>query len=134
MTEEGKQYHLVVKNLQDETAILAMDGKTYQFPKSDINEYWLGQFLVLWKPPVLPPPVIKVGMTNDTVLWIRKHLDTIEGIRSELLTLSPRFDYPLKRRIIEFQRQQKLHADGVVGEQTMLALQALVGPGPKLVE
>jgi len=134
VTEEGKQYHLVVKNLQDEIAILAMDGKTYQFPKIDINEYWLGQFLVLWKPPVLPPPVIKVGMTNDTVLWVRKHLDRIEGIRSELLTLSPRFDYPLKRRIIEFQRQQKLHADGVVGEQTMLALQALVGPGPKLVE
>jgi general secretion pathway protein A len=134
VNEEGKQYHLVVKNLQDETAILAMDEKTYEFPKSDINEYWLGQFLVLWQPPVLPPPVIKVGMTNDTVLWVRKHLDTIEGIRSELLTLSPRFDYPLKRRIIEFQRQQKLHADGVVGEQTMLKLQALVGPGPKLVE
>ncbi|RKZ39532.1 MAG: hypothetical protein DRQ41_10490 [Gammaproteobacteria bacterium] len=132
VTENGRQHHLVVKQLQDDVAILDISGQTFEFSINEINEFWLGQFLLLWQPPILPVPVLKVGLTNDSVVWIRKHLNTIEGRSTDLNSLSPRFDYALRRRVIAFQRQYKLDPDGVVGERTMLTLQALSGEKPLL--
>ncbi len=132
VTNEGKQYHLVVARLQGDTASLAIGGERFEFSSSEINRYWLGQFLLLWQPPMLPVPVMRAGISNEAVIWIRKHLDIIEGLRSEPHLLSPRFDRALRRRVILFQRKQRLAPDGIVGEQTMLALQALAGGGPVL--
>jgi general secretion pathway protein A len=133
VTNEGKQYHLVVARLQGETATLAIGEERFEFSNSEINRYWLGQFLLLWQPPMLPVPVMRSGISNEAVIWIRKHLNIIEGLqRSEPHLLSARFDRALTRRIIRFQRQQRLAPDGIVGEQTMLALQALAGGGPVL--
>jgi general secretion pathway protein A len=133
VTNEGKQYHLVVARLQGDTATLAIGEERFEFSNSEINRYWLGQFLLLWQPPMLPVPVMRSGISNEAVIWIRKHLNIIEGLqRSEPHLLSARFDRALTRRIIRFQRQQRLAPDGIVGEQTMLALQALAGGGPVL--
>ena len=132
VTNDGNQHHLVVTKLKDDIATVAIAGETYEFPVTEINKYWLGQFLLLWEPPLLPIPVLKVGLSNNAIVWIRKHLDIIEGVSNE--SHSPRFDYALRKRIIAFQRQQQLDADGIVGEQTMLVMQALSKLGPLLVE
>lgn len=139
MTDEGVQHYVVVTRWQDDTTVtLAIGDQSLAFSLEEINEFWMGQFLLLWQPPMLPVPVIKVGITNEAVIWVRKHLDLIEGLRSEPHALSARFDQTLRRRVVEFQRQQQLEPDGVVGEQTMLALQALVagqpGQGPSLIK
>lgn len=122
VTDEGEQYHVVVMRRQNELATLAISGEMLEFSIDEINQYWLGQFLLLWQPPALPIPVMKSGITNDSVIWIRKHLNIIDGRTND--ALSPYFDYALKERVIAFQNQQNLDPDGVVGEQTMLALQA----------
>jgi general secretion pathway protein A len=132
VTHEAKQYLVVVSRLQENMATLVLSGETFEFPIETLNEYWLGQFLVLWQPPTLPVPTLQAGISNESVIWIRKRLDEIEGLRGEPYTLSPLFDYALKRRIVAFQRQQRLDPDGIVGERTLLALQALAGPGPRL--
>jgi general secretion pathway protein A len=132
VTEDGQQYHLVVTHLQNEIATLAISGKLFEFSTSEINQYWQGKFLLLWKPPMLPIEVLRLGVTNEKVIWIRKHLNIIEGHDNDANTLSPSFDYALKQRVIVFQQQQKLTPDGAVGEQTMLALQAFSGEKPLL--
>ncbi len=132
VTNDGNQHHLVVTKLEEDIATVMIAGKNYEFPFTEINKYWLGQFLLLWQPPLLPVPVLKVGLSNNAVIWIRQHLDKIEGVNSN--SQSSRFDYALKTRVINFQRQQQLDADGIVGEQTMLVMQALSGLGPFLVE
>ncbi|MEK8020020.1 MAG: caspase family protein [Candidatus Parabeggiatoa sp.] len=132
VTADGKQHHMVVTHLQNNTAILAIGKDIYEFSLHEINKYWLGQFLLLWHPPMLPLPVLKKGTSHKAVIWVRKHLDIIDGLNSKPHALSPRFNSTLKQRIIAFQRQHKLEPDGVVGEKTMLALQALAGEGPRL--
>jgi general secretion pathway protein A len=132
VTDNGTQHHVVVSHLQDKTVTLDFSGQLFEFTRDEINEYWLGQFLLLWKPPLLPIPVIKVGIVNEAVIWVRKRLDIIEGVHSEPKIPSPRFDQALKQRIIAFQRQYQLNPDGIVGEQTLLALQALSGQAPVL--
>ncbi len=119
VTLNGMQYHLVVKYLRDDVAILAVADRTFEIPIHEINKLWLGQFLILWQPPVLPMPILKVGMTHQGVIWIRKQLN--------MESRSAFFDYALRRRLIAFQVEHNLKADGVIGEQTLLALQALRG-------
>ncbi|RKZ45523.1 MAG: hypothetical protein DRR16_27460 [Candidatus Parabeggiatoa sp. nov. 3] len=117
VANSGKQHHLVVTHLQKDTAILAIGKDTYEFSIHEINEHWLGQFLVLWHPPMLEPPVLKKGTSHKAVIWVRKHLDIIDGLSSKPHALSPRFNSTLKQRIIAFQRQHKLEPDGVVGKK-----------------
>lgn len=119
VTSEGMQYHIVVKHLQDNIASLAVADRNFEIPINKINKLWLGQFLILWKPPMLPMPVLKVGITHKAVRWIRKQLN--------LKSRSAFFNYSLRRKVIAFQAEHNLKADGVIGEQTLLALQALRG-------
>ena len=132
VTDNGTQHHVVVSHFQDNTVTLDFSGQLFEFTRDEINEYWLGQFLLLWKPPLLPIPIIKVGIVNEAVVWVRKRLDIVEGVHSEPKIPSPRFDQALKQRIMAFQRQYQLNPDGIVGEQTLLALQALSGQAPVL--
>jgi general secretion pathway protein A len=132
VTSDGTQHHLVVTRWQDDRATLDISGQTFEFTLNEINEFWLGQFLLLWRPPMLPVRAMRVGVTHDAVTWIRKHLNLIGEHGSQLNSLSPQFDYTLKRRVIAFQREHKLGTDGIVGERTMLALQALSGEKPLL--
>ena len=129
VTDKGVRY-VVVTHLQNEIATLAISGKLFKFPVSEINKYWQGQFLLLWQPPMLPVHALKLGTSNKSVIWVRKHLDFIEGNNSE--NFSKDFNYMLKERIMAFQRRYSLKPDGVVGEQTMLILQAFSDKGPKL--
>jgi general secretion pathway protein A len=125
VTLDGMQYHLVVKYLRDDIASLAVADRIVEIPINEINKLWLGQFLILWQPPVLPMPILKVGVTHQGVIWIRRQLN--------MESRSAFFDYALRRKVIAFQAEHNLKADGVIGEQTLLALQALRGE-PSLVE
>jgi len=119
-----KQSHIVVTQLQEQRASLEIAGKTQELSTSEISEYWQGQFLILWKPPELPVKTLKVGMTGAPILWLRQQLDAIEGKKYNPATAAPRFDNALKNRLIHFQQQQGLTADGTAGDSTLLALSA----------
>lgn len=130
VTESGTQYHAVVSSLQENSVTLNFAEKSFDFSLSDVNQYWLGQFLLLWHPPQLPIPVVRAGITNETVVWVRKHLAHLEGNRPPLLSAT--FDQNLKKKLIMFQQKQGLSSDGIAGEETLLALQAFSDEGPLL--
>jgi hypothetical protein len=118
-----------------------INGNSEEIPVTDINKFFTeklfhiiithaihpliccpvlkGQFLILWQPPMLPMPILKVGITHQGVIWIREQLN--------MESRSAFFNYALRRRLIAFQAEHNLKADGVIGEQTLLALQALRG-------
>lgn len=131
VTDDGRQHHAVVTQLQKDVATLVFGESTFNFTLSEINQYWLGRLLLLWQPPKLPIPVVKAGITNPAVVWLRKHLEKAEG-RSSLATYSANFDNALRKRLIAFQQQHGIGADGVAGEQTMVVLQAFATEGPGL--
>jgi general secretion pathway protein A len=133
VTNGGKQYHTVIKKLTGEKATLDFSGKTFDFSLHEINNYWLGQFLLLWQPPSLPISSLKIGMNSKDVIWVHHLLnihERMENPNSE--TVSPRFDQTLKNRIMEFQRYYGLEPDGVIGEQTLLMLSTLSKEQPSL--
>jgi general secretion pathway protein A len=132
VTEDRKQHLVVVTGLQKDKVTLAIGEKIYQFSLNEVNQHWLGQFLLLWQPPKLPIPIVKIGITNEAVVWLRKNIDLAEG-RQGISMLSATFDNALKKRIIALQQQHGMTADGVAGEQTMVFLQAFSPAGPSLL-
>lgn len=117
---------VVVTALQDDRVTLKILNKEFSFLQRDLNKYWTGAFMLLWSPPSLPLKTMKIGKTDHAVLWIRKHLPYSKN------RLSLHFDLDLKEHVIAFQRAQNLKPDGIVGEQTMLVLQAFSDKYPLL--
>lgn len=127
-----KQSHIVVTQLQEQQASIDVAGKNQDITTREISEAWQGQFLILWQPPELPVKQLKVGMTGTPILWLRQHLDAIEGKKYNPATAAPRFDNALKNRLIHFQQQQGLTADGTAGDTTLLVLSAHSPTAPLL--
>ncbi|EIJ43064.1 type II secretory pathway, component ExeA (predicted ATPase) [Beggiatoa alba B18LD] len=128
-TEDGKQYHVVVTRLDQTTATLNFGGQSLTYMTKTIDRFWAGQLLTLWKPPRLPVTVLKRGMSGDDVLWLRERLNRIQNLPAEP-NPSATFDSTLKQKVLTFQRQYGLSADGVVGETTFLKINALLNEKP----
>lgn len=131
ITDNGKQHYIVLTQLQHDQATLAFGDRRVNLALTDITPYWLGQFLLLWQPPKLPVPILKAGITNEAVVWVKKHLALAEGYNAPT-TVSATFDNALRKRIIMFQQRHGMVADGVAGDQTMLFLQAFAPQEPTL--
>ncbi len=132
VTEIGEQHHAVITQIQGDLVTLNFDGKIFDFTRQQIDDYWLGQFLLLWLPPSIPTPILRAGITHDDVRWVRKRLNILENKQVADADLSAKFDTDLRRRIVQFQRQQRLLIDGIIGEQTMLLLDSHSNLGPHL--
>lgn len=117
----GERHRLALVALGDDSATLALGGREYTFPLSELERFWDGPFILLWKVPALESRLISPGMQGKDVEWLRRKLDEIEGKpakgpRSDL------FDQELKQRVRAFQGSRSLVPDGLVGEETLMQL------------
>ncbi|MGF1644800.1 MAG: AAA family ATPase [Thiotrichales bacterium] len=96
-----------------------------------LDPYWLGEFLLLWRPPPNGAEVLKQGDTGLDVVWLRRQLDRADGIDLPLRAYSNVFDRALVERVKQFQSDNALTPDGVAGERTLLRL-AAVGANPNV--
>jgi general secretion pathway protein A len=87
---------------------------------------WTGSYVVLWRPPKLNIETLQMGHSGSDVGWLISMLDRIEGQQSDYDPLKARFDQRLHMRVIRFQRDHGLLADGIVGKQTLIQLNASV--------
>ena len=111
-------------------ALVAFDGETSTVHRSALEDAMTG-YAVLGRAPsdmVLP---LKPGDTGAGVAWLRAQL-----LRKEQSQLVPdttaRYDDALTAAVRIAQRDFGLHADGVVGPETLLALLAQTREGPHL--
>jgi len=73
-------------------------------------------------------PLLTPGDRGPAVAWLRARLDDESSIAPD----PARFDAALGERVLAFQQAHALTPDGLVGQQTMLKLDLLAGPGPRL--
>jgi general secretion pathway protein A len=125
---QGDTRQVLLRSLEDTTAILDLAGRPVQASLAQLQAWWSGDYLMLWRPPI-PQAFIGPGSTGEPVVWLRQHLAIVEGQDSTRQPLSEVFDPALRERVRHFQRANALHADGVVGQRTMALLHNLV-PAP----
>jgi len=120
-TPAGERRRVALVALGEENATLEIGGREYTFPLSEIDRFWDGPFIVLWKAPPLASRLISPGMRGKDVEWLRKRLDEVDG----KVSTGPRldvYDAELKQRVLAFQRSRSLALDGLVGEETLVEI------------
>lgn len=130
----GDNRYVTLTGLEKQSAILNFfDDTPHAFSFDDISPYWQGHYSIFWKSPDPKVGLMTPGYLSDTVRWLRKQLSTKQDAANEARNPNY-FDDKLKSSVIEFQKQQSLFPDGLVGVMTLIALNsASAEPGiPKL--
>jgi general secretion pathway protein A len=128
----GSSHQVVLTGLDDEHARLDLGG-----PQSvglgELSHFWLGDFVMLWRPASSPVKALSAGMRGAEVRWLRQSLQRLAHLESSA-PASDVFDAELTALVREFQRQHQLSVDGIAGRETQIALAAAVaGPGVPLL-
>jgi general secretion pathway protein A len=120
---KGERRYAAVVGLGDETATLDFGGRRYVYPLPEVDRYWEGAFIVLWKAPSVSASAIVPGARGKDVEWVRQRLSEADGTPMPARQRDV-YDEDLRARVIAFQRARSLRADGIVGEETLLHLSA----------
>jgi general secretion pathway protein A len=114
---------VVLTALGEDEARLQLGG-TQTIGIGELSHYWLGDFVMLWRPGSSPVKPLSAGMRGEPVRWLRQSLQHLQGVPSDGAPLSDVFDADLTAQVREFQRQHQLTVDGIAGVQTQIALAA----------
>ncbi len=104
--------------LDERTATLDLGVAGKSFRLEEVDLYWDGAFIVLWRPPAVSSVPIKVGAHGKDVEWVRQRLAEADGGLAGGRNRDV-FDEELRARVMAFQRTRSLQPDGVVGEETL---------------
>jgi general secretion pathway protein A len=128
----GAGHQVVLTALDDEQARIELGG-TRNVSIGELSRYWLGDFVMLWRPASSPVKALSAGMRGAPVRWLRQSLQRVNGIHGDA-PVSDVFDAELAGEVREFQRQHQLAVDGIAGVQTQIALAgAVAGPDAPLL-
>jgi general secretion pathway protein A len=129
----GGTHQLVLTGLDDENARLELGAASEEVPIAELSRYWMGDFVMLWRPANSPVKALSAGMRGADVRWLRQSLQQLRGQHSDG-AVSDVFDEELAREVRDFQRAHQLTVDGIAGLQTQIALAGAVAApsGPLL--
>lgn len=120
VTADGRRY-AAVTGLGDDTAMLELGKRQVTVPVSEIDAYWDGGFVVLWRSPFPAGHQIPPGHRGMDVEWIRGRLGALAG--AAITGRDPQlYDAELAQRVRDFQRSRRLVPDGIAGDETLLHL------------
>jgi len=129
------QRYVVVRNLDDDHAQVVVGGRGMTYPLDAIESVWSGDFVMLWRPAVSKTP-LQTGASGEDVLWLRRALNFVALNNSGVDTgdiENEVFDDTLRSRVEQFQQTNEIKERGVVGAETLIALNSLVQSGmPRL--
>jgi general secretion pathway protein A len=134
--DEGAPHQVVLSSLGNETARIEVGDASHDVSIAELARYWLGDYVLLWKPVTRTVRNLSLGMRGDEVRWLRRSLLELQGPGGAQAADPPSdvFDAELGRLVMDFQRRNRLSVDGVAGLQTQIVLNgALPGEGTPLL-
>ncbi len=123
--DSGGSHQVVLKGLDDEHAHLEVGGSGTDVGIADLSRYWLGDFVMLWRPATTQVKSLSQGMRGDDVRWLRGSLQRLQGAHGDG-PVSDVFDAELGKLVKDFQRDHRLAVDGIAGVQTQIVLATAV--------
>jgi general secretion pathway protein A len=121
----GDRY-AAIGELDGENATLDLSKGSKRIPTASLDEYWDGEYLVLWQPPPVGGTMIGPRSSGEPVRWLRKLLSQVPDLGFEA-TDSGTFDRALGEAVQTFQEREGLKTDGVAGPKTLIRLHNVVG-------
>ena len=116
--------------------LIALDAESVVLKTADDNrreslqwlvDHWNGAFLFLWFSPV-DIQSLRLGDKNPQAInWLQSQLQLIDSDYLPFIT-GGNYTEVIRDFVLNFQKQQKIRADGVVGRQTIMKLNQLANP------
>ena len=123
VTSAGVQVPVVLQAFDGTMAKIELGATVLRFPKAVLDQFWKGQYTVLWRPPIQSSS-LRLGDSGEDVTWLRTQLRTILDIKDA--GGSPnQFDEGLREQVMRFQGIRGLAPDGVVGYRTLMHINTL---------
>ncbi|MGH7302498.1 MAG: AAA family ATPase [Candidatus Rokuibacteriota bacterium] len=126
-TPDGKKHHVVLASLDGDRATVEIGSRRVTLPSGEVERFWDGAFVTIWKSPVAGPVPLQPGMGGRDIAWLRQRLGARDG-RPVTERINQIYDDELKRRVAVFQQGEALVPDGIAGEETLVRL-AATAPG-----
>jgi general secretion pathway protein A len=122
-TRTGARRYATLAALGPRTATLQFGDRALTVAIDEVDPFWGGATIVLWRPP--SPGVVSIGPggRGKDVEWLRQRLATIDGTPIPAVQADV-YDDPLRQRVIAFQRSRSLVPDGIAGAETLTNLGA----------
>ena len=121
----GTSHQVVLTALDEEQARIELGG-TRSVGLGELSHFWLGDFVMLWRPASSPVKALSAGMRGAEVRWLRRSLQRLQGVADDA-PVSDLFDAELTGWVRDFQRRHQLAVDGIAGVRTQIALAGAVG-------
>jgi general secretion pathway protein A len=115
------EYNVVLAGLSGNTALIDIAGREYRVSATELEQFWSGEYLLLWQPQTAGVKSFFPGMRDPDVKWLRASLAAIQGEPVTPMD-SDFYDTALEERVKAYQRDRHLTANGLVGHETQVAI------------
>lgn len=123
VTDAGVEASIALVGLRGDNAVVATAEGERQVPIRELEAYWSGEFVMLWRPPLDGVALIATGSRPGALEWLQRALARADGQREGAMV----FDLALTQRLRNFQKLRGLQADGIAGPRTLIHLNTLIG-------
>ena len=123
--EGGEPVRALLVGLVGQDATFSLGREQHTFRLHEVDRYWTGHFVLLWKPPLERVTVIRPSQVGEPVQWLRTFFARVDGVEAEVGSAGS-FDAALGERVKNFQRRRGLYADGIVGPETLIHLSTVM--------
>jgi general secretion pathway protein A len=131
-TAGGEPFYATLVRFQGDSLELLIGGRVQNLLRKELEQHWLGEFTLLWRPLFPLPKMLSRGDWGDAVEWLSRSLP--DGVDSPGATTGL-FDQRLEQRVKQFQVRHGLLPDGIAGPMTLILLNQRLGtPGPHLAK
>jgi len=124
--KDSASFDMALVGLDENNASIAAADGTVVLPLPALEDYWYGQFMLLWRPANNDDAAIGPGMRSENVRWLRQSLAALDTDYQPAPGNSDLFDAALEGRLIDFQRSHRLAADGLAGQKTQIIINSLL--------
>jgi general secretion pathway protein A len=127
LSKDGNRViYATVLALDGNNVVISVDGYRLETTTSQLTQFWVENYLLLWRPPLPFAREIKFGRSGDDVAWLRGQLTAL-GLPSASSPDAAAFDLPLQEAVRSFQRSRGLTADGIAGPRTLIQINIAKG-------
>ena len=140
---QSTPFYAALLSIEGSRIELELAGEKLIVSQKDLRDMWFGAYVIMWQTPPQYNGSLRKGDTHPTVGWLRSRLASIPSTKpltTQATASRTRqgeqdyFDDTLADTVLEFQRQNALLADGIVGPLTWITLSEQLNlPSPKLI-
>ncbi|SGY82588.1 ExeA family protein [Moritella viscosa] len=115
----GEDYYATLLSITSLGVELQLNNSHLLVSQAWFEKYWSGDFTLFWTAPSRFKNSLKQNDKGTLIRWLDRNVSAALG--EEALS-GTRFDAILMKKVIRFQQQAGLTADGIVGPQTMMTV------------